>query len=280
MGKGLVTLTILLAVFVGVALADDFSDVYADYQPDGQITPCRFTKQQLLNARQQAEQDPYGTYNAFIAEVGQEIARWDSGGCSGGAPPPGSDPGADFSAVFADWRGDGRITRCRFTRQQLQNALDEASKMNDLDAYAPGFRDAVRAELAAKCGGVLGASTELRIVKVKARGQPGKPGNEYVTIKNVSKKVVALKGLSLRDRSGNRLRLPRKHKLRRGRKLRVVTGCFTARKSSVRRGGRYYACRKKGQLWNDKGDVVKIVNSRGKVLAQRGFERFKSVPRF
>jgi hypothetical protein len=90
---------------------------------------------------------------------------------------------------------------------------------------------------------------------------------------------VSLKGLSLRDRTGKRVRLPRR-KLGRGRKLRVITGCLGKRKRPVRRKGRFYACRKRGQLWNDKGDVVKIVDRSGKVLAQRGYKRFRGVPRF
>jgi hypothetical protein len=269
------------AVFAAVALADDFSDVYADYQSDGQITPCRFTKPQLQNAKQQAEQDPYGTYTEFVAEVDREIARWDRGGCSGGEPSSGSSPADDFSAVFADWRSDGVITRCRFTRQQLQNALDEAGKQNDIDAYAPGFRDAVRVEIARKCAGVKGgaAAGGLKIVKIKPRGGPGHPRSEYVTIKNKGKRAVALKGISLQDRSHNRIQLPRSQKLKRGRKLRVITGCFKSRKRPLGRRGRFFACRKRGQLWNDNGDVVKLVNSRGKILARRGFGSLSGVPR-
>jgi Lamin Tail Domain len=267
------------AVFAAVALADDFSEVYADYQSDGQVTPCRFTKQQLQNAKQQAEQDPYGTYTEFVAEVDREIARWDSGGCSGGAPP-GTDPEADFSAVFADWREDGVITRCRFTTKQLQNALDQAGKQNDIDAYAPGFRDAVRVEIARKCADIKGgaASGGLKIVKIKAKGGRGHPGDEYVTIKNVSRGAVRLRGISLEDRSHKRIRLPRSHRLRRGRKLRVVTGCFRSSRRPARRGGRFYAC-KRGQLWNDRGDVVKLRNARGKILARRGFGSLSGVPR-
>jgi hypothetical protein len=184
---------------------------------------------QLQNAKQQAQSYPDGLYTCFIAEIDQEVARWDSGGCTGVAPPPGStDPSADLAAVFADWRGDAKI----------------------------------------------------KIVKVKAKGRKGRPRDEFVTIKNVSKAALPLKGLSLRDRSNNRLRLPRTKKLGRGRAMRVITGCFKNSRRPRNRPGRFYACKKRGQLWNDKGDVVKIVKSNGTVIAQRGFKRFRAVPRF
>ena len=101
-------------VFAGVASADDFSDVYADYQPDNQITPCLFTKAQLQNAKQQAQSFGDAVYGGFIAEVDQEIARWDSGGCTGVAPPPpeGTNATADFFTVYADWLDGGTLTRC------------------------------------------------------------------------------------------------------------------------------------------------------------------------
>lgn len=270
-------------VAAGVAVADDFSEVHADYEPDGQVTPCRFSKTQLQSAKQQAQSYPDGTYTGFIAELDQEIARWDSGGCSGVAPPPGStDPGADFSAVFSDWRPDGMVTRCKFTRHQLVNALNEAAKNTDIDAYAPGFRDAVRAEIAAwdarKCAEVKVGN--LEILRVKAKGRKGKPRNEFVTIKNASIFDLPLRFFRLQDRANSRLRLPKKYTLKKGRKLRVVTGCLGKRKKPTRRQGRFYACKKKGQVWNDKGDVVKIVTTAGLVVAQRGFGRFKAVPRF
>ena len=199
----------------GAALADEFSDVQGDYQGDGQITPCRFTKGELLAAKQQAQAYPDSLYTGFLAEIDQEVARWDSGGCTGVAQPP------------------------------------------------PAGNTAV-----------------LRIVKVKARGTRGKPRSEYVTIRNVGRRAVALGGLALRNRLDKGVRLPRTARLRAGRRLRVVTGCFKARRKPVRRGNRFFACRKRGQLWNNSGDVVKLVNARGVVLAQLGYKRFRRVPRF
>ncbi len=261
--------------------ASDFQAVAADYAPDQDVTSCAFTKERLEGARRQAVAlNAYGGLGRFISEVDVEIARWDSGFCAGVAQrAPAGSPAADFETVFEDWRRDGDIADCRYTSQQLQNALGEASKIADIDAYLPGFRDELGRELARNASGACAAKLPgagLRIVKVRAKGGPRK---EYVTIKNTSRGTVGLKGLTLRDRSNHRIKFPSKLKLKRGKSLRVVSGCFKQRKRATKRRSRLYACKAK-QLWNDKGDVVKLVNSRGKVIAQRGYGRFRRVARF
>ena len=150
-----------------------------------------------------------------------------------GVPSAFADAEADFQAVYRDWRTDNVITACRFTRDQLLNARREADKTPDLDMYAPGFRDAVTREIRRwDTGGCKGATPGggdsgrdksaiggLRVKKIRPRGR------ESVVLKNVGKKTAVLRGATLRDRSGNRLRFPRKAKIRPGRSIRVFTAC-------------------------------------------------------
>jgi Lamin Tail Domain len=287
----LASLAVLAALLALPSLAhaapeDDFILVYNDYTgADGSsandVRSCQWTREQLVNAKTVAQQSAdFAYYTAFISEVDTEIARWDSGFCAGVVPDPGGgsqNPTGDYKAVFDDWAADGRITPCKFTRQQLVSALNVASQTPDIDAYAPGFREAVRQEIAridrGECGSTA-AATKLAITRIRAK----KGKKEFVTIKNVGSTAVALRSLRLRDKQRSRIRLPR-FALRRGRSLRVVTGCFKKSKKPRRRGNRFYACKRKA-IWGNKGDVVKIVNSRGTVLAQRGYGRFRSVPRF
>ena len=194
-------------------------------------------------------------------------------------------PVDDLRAVFEDWRPDRSITQCRFTRAQLVNALNISSGL-DSDYYAPGFRDAVRREIARHdTGGCRGISTDsaararsalrrLRIVAIRPRGGL----RESVTIRNSGSASVALRGATLRDRSGRRVRLGSR-RLGARRSLRVFTGCAKGRKRAYRRGARLYACVRR-QVWNDRGDVVKIVDRRGVTVAQRGFGSFRRVVRF
>jgi lamin tail-like protein len=212
---------------------------------------------------------------------------------AGGAiavPSALADAEADFQAVFRDWRTDQNITTCRFTRVQLLNARNEADKTPDLELYAPGFRDEVNREIRRwDSGGCRGATPGsgaardssaiggLRIKKIRPKGGAR---SESVVLKNTSKKTARLRGATLRDRAGNRLRLPRKARIRRGRTIRVFTGCKKGvkRRRPFKKGRRIYGCRRK-QLWNDGGDVVRLVDADGVLIARRGYGRFKSVPK-
>lgn len=197
-------------------------------------------------------------------------------------------PVDDLRAVFADWRPDGDVTSCRFTKAQLLNARDLAASSGDFDTYAPGFRDEVGREItrhdSGGCRGIAPISNKrrdrsplrsLRITAIKPKGG----SRESVTIRNTGSRTVSLKGATLRDRSGRRLRLVTGGKLRGRRSLRVVTGCAPGRRKAKRIGSRLFACRK-GRLWDDRGDVVKIVDSRGTVVAQRGYGTLRRVARF
>jgi Lamin Tail Domain/Right handed beta helix region/Bacterial TSP3 repeat len=114
-------------------------------------------------------------------------------------------------------------------------------------------------------------STTLRIVGLRPRG---KARRESVTIANVSRRAVDLRGHSLRDRSGRRIRFRQRLRLRPGVRLRVVTGCPARRREAFRRRTRFYACRKR-ELWNDSGDVVHLLDTTGRLLSRRGYGRFR-----
>ena len=197
-------------------------------------------------------------------------------------------PNDDFRAVFADWQRDQNITDCRFTRTQLVNAGNVAGTLPDFDSYAPGFRTEVTRELARhSSGGCSGISPQsdarrrrsalrsVRIVAIRPKGG----GGESVTIRNTGRRAVSLRGATLRDRRGGRLRLGAAGRLRGRRSLQVVTGCARGLRRPARRGARLFACRS-GRLWDDRGDVVKLVDSRGTVVSQRGYGTLRRVARF
>jgi hypothetical protein len=196
-------------------------------------------------------------------------------------------PADDYQAVFRDWQPDQDITICRFSRTQLVNARDVARTIADFESYAPGFNEELARELARHdSGGCRGVAVppskaqrnrsrlrSVRIVGVRPKGG----ARESVTIRNAGRRAVSLRGATLRDRSGHRLRLS--GKLGGRRSLRVFTGCAAGRRSPARIGSRLFACRS-GRLWDDRGDVVKLVDSRGVVVAQRGFGTLRPVARF
>ena len=202
-----------------------------------------------------------------------------------------ADAEADFQAVYRDWRTDKNITTCGFTRAQLVNARNEADKTPDIETYAPGFRDEVTLEIRRwDTGGCKGVATSpvdprratspiggFRIKKIRPRGGARK---ESVVLKNTAA-TANLRGATLRDRAGHRLRLPRRSSIRRNRSIRVFTGCKkgSKRKRAFRKGRRIYGCKKR-QLWNAGGDVVKLVDTDGVVISQRGYGRYANVPKF
>jgi hypothetical protein len=203
------------------------------------------------------------------------------------APAAQAAPADDYQAVAADFRGDGDISDCRFTRQQLINAGTVAAGVPDFDTYAPGFRAEVAREVrrhdSGACRGIAGgpagrANSPLRSVRITAI-RPRQGLRESVTIRNNGSSSVNLGRATLRDRRGNRVRIPRGTRLGARRSLRVITGCLRGGKRAVRRGSRLYACRR-SRVWDDTGDVVKVVDTRGRVVAQRGYGRLRRVLSF
>jgi hypothetical protein len=114
----------------------------------------------------------------------------------------------------------------------------------------------------------------LQVTSIRPRGGL----RENVTIRNPGSSGVSLRGATLRDRSGRRVKLGSR-RLDAGRSLRVSTGCAKGRKRAYRRGSRLYACQRR-RVWDDGGDVVKIADRRGVTVAQRGYGRFRGVYRF
>jgi len=197
--------------------------------------------------------------------------------------PAASAPAApgDYRAVFRDWQPDKKITPCRFTRAQLVNARRVAATVTDFDSYAPGFREEIRRQIARRDAGGCSrarARSALRMVRI-ARIRPRGGLGESVTIRNTGRRAVSLRGATLRDRGGRRLRLTGAGKLGGRRSLRVVTGCARGRTRPTRSGFSFFACRR-GRLWDDSGDVVKVRDSRGTLIAQRGYGRLRGVAGF
>ena len=204
-----------------------------------------------------------------------------------GATATQADPSDDFEAVYVDWVSDEDITDCRFARQQLVNAAIIGAAAQQVNAYDPGFAGEVRREIARHDFGGCPrparpndprAGSRLRavhITRIRPRGGVG----ESVTIRNSGPRTVNLGRATLRDRRGNRLRIPSGTRLGARRSLRIITGCDRGRRRPVRRSSRLFACRRT-RVWNDRGDVVRVVDARGIVVAQRGYGAFRRVARF
>ena len=184
------------------------------------------------------------------------------------APSAAGSPAGDLKAVLSDYSRDEKLTPCRFTRGQLEAVRALISE--DVETYAKGIRGAIVREVKRwRDGGCKGrgvAATKLRIVAIKAAGGPAK---ESVTIKNIGRKAVQLRGFALRDGADHTVKL-RAVTLRAGRKLTVVTGCRSGHRKPVLRRSRYYACRKT-EIWDDAGHVVDLLSRGGGLLAQKTY---------
>ena len=176
-------------------------------------------------------------------------------------------PAADLAAVTKDYTRDQKITPCRFTQGQLEGARSKIG--SDVATYAAGIDVAIAREIKRwKQRGCAGKrrAVRLRIVTVASSGGANA---ESVTIKNVGSKTVSLRNYALRDGDDHTLKLGAT-KLKKGRKLRIVTGCRRGHRSAVRRGSLYYACRSTA-FWDDGGDVVELLAPGGGLLAQKRY---------
>ena len=179
-----------------------------------------------------------------------------------------ADPATDLATVYQDWRADGVITPCKFSRTQLASAQQAATP--DLDAYAPGFRDAIAGEIRRHdTGGCTPAGprprSRLVVTAVRSRGGPAR---EKIRIANRGNASQRLKGWRLRSRGGNVIRLPSTFRLRPGRSLTITVGCLRGRRRGVVRGSRFYACRRKAFL-RDRGDRVTLISASGRVISRK-----------
>ncbi|HEX4362993.1 MAG TPA: lamin tail domain-containing protein [Solirubrobacteraceae bacterium] len=182
-------------------------------------------------------------------------------------PVAAASPSADLDSVVRDYTRHERITPCRFTKAQLEGVRNQAS--SDVDTYAHGFAAALRAALkhwtAGDCRGKRDGA-KLTIVLVHAKGAAGA---ESITIKNLARRAVNLRGYALRDRGDHTLKF-RAVTLVGGDTLRVVTGCRSGHRGVLRLGLSYYACRSK-QIWDDAGDLVELLGPGGGLLSKREY---------
>jgi hypothetical protein len=200
-------------------------------------------------------------------------------------------PNEDFSAVGKDYLPDQKITPCAFTREQLVNALAVADTYgNDADYYAPGFRDAIRAEIKRWDDGgcaapvkkpdvnpavaVFGSGARLKITVIKARGGAQK---ESVIFKNIGTRTIPLGGLKVVTNGGRRITLPT-YRLGSARSFRVVPGCARKHKKRARVKATIFNCQKK-QFLSDKNGLVQLKSS-NVVLSQYGYGSFSKNKRF
>jgi hypothetical protein len=190
-------------------------------------------------------------------------------------PAAGASPEADNTAIVKDFARDRMITPCLFSQGQLENARSLLTV--DADAYTPGLRDALNREVKrwrdGDCKGKLPAGVDVRIVKVRAKGGPAK---ESVTLKNFGRKTVNLRRYVLRDAADHAIRF-KKTTIKPRRSLVVVTGCRRGHKAAVRKGTRYYACRKT-QFWDDAGDLVELVNPKGALVSKKRYGTLPAPP--
>jgi hypothetical protein len=165
------------------------------------------------------------------------------------APVAFADPADDYRAVHRDWEEGGTVTPCRWSVGQLENAREIADGNPD-DTYN-GFPERVDEEIARWRSG--GCEPRPRIAGVAAK-------RERVRIVNRGGRAAKVGGMRLRDRQGNTI------KLRRG--LRIAPG-----ESIVVRSGRR-------PIWDDKGDIARLVAGNGTVVSQYGYGRFRQRKRF
>ncbi|HEV7804292.1 MAG TPA: lamin tail domain-containing protein [Solirubrobacteraceae bacterium] len=187
------------------------------------------------------------------------------------APAVGASPSADLAAIGRDYASGRNITPCRFTVAQLQGARTAVTA--DVETYAAGLTGAIDRELKRwKARGctpkkiAAAAGGKLRIVSVQPKGGARA---ESVTIQNAGRTTVNLRGYALRDAGDHTLKF-RSTNLKRGARLRVITGCRSGSKKSVRRGTRYYVCRSK-QVWDDTGDTVELLGRGGGLLSRKTY---------
>ena len=165
------------------------------------------------------------------------------------APLAAADPVDDYRAVHHDWEKDGVITPCYWTQKQLENAREIADSNPD-DTYN-GFPDRVDEEIARWRRG--DCDSRARIVGVSAQ-------RERVRIANRGTRPVKVGGLRLRDRQRHTIRL------RRG--LSIAPGEAIV----VRSGDR--------PIWDDAGDIARLVTRSGTVVSQYGYGRYRNTKRF
>lgn len=187
------------------------------------------------------------------------------------APGVLASPASDFNAIVRDFQSGRDITPCLFSLAQLDSARAQLGP--DGNAYAPGLGVAISREIKRWKDGdcsrkrvAAAKGADVRIVKVTSKGGVKK---ESVTLRNYGTKTVSLKGYVLRDAADHAIKFI-KTTIKPKRSVVVVTGCRSGSRKAVRKGTRYYACRKT-EFWDDAGDVVELVNAKGGLLSAKSY---------
>ncbi len=138
------------------AAADDVNAVLKDFQADGAITPCLFTKKQLENAKSQIPADSNIYAPELKIEINNEIGRWEAGGCSGAT----SGSAAGLQIVKAKGKGGAR--------KEYVTIKDAGSRKVNLKGYA--LRNTAGKKLRFKTVKIAKGKT-LRVITGCAKGK-------------------------------------------------------------------------------------------------------------
>jgi hypothetical protein len=76
----------------GVAAADPFDDVFADYQKDGEIDACAHSEAELSEAKRDIPNDIDQYAPEFPSRLDAAIGQRESGTCAGGSTAPSTTP--------------------------------------------------------------------------------------------------------------------------------------------------------------------------------------------
>jgi hypothetical protein len=98
----LAALAVALVLLPATAVADPFDDVFADYQEDGQIDPCKHTPEELQQAKRDIPNDIEQYAPDFPGELDaamEERARSNCGDEGGTTTTPGADGGTSTGGV-------------------------------------------------------------------------------------------------------------------------------------------------------------------------------------
>jgi hypothetical protein len=193
---------------------------------------------------------------------------------------------SDFDAVYGDWKKDAVITKCAWSQAQLQNAYDVAQGSPDFQ-YETKFVDATRAEInrwkTGGCAGIQPLSVRkksplygARIVSVRGRGGAA---SEVVAIRNRAGKALSFRKASITNLKGRGFYFPNRFKLKKGRTVRVHTGCQKGKHRSSFTTRHVWLCGK-GGIFRDKGDLARLADAKLLVVSQRGFGSERRRPAF
>lgn len=108
------TAAVVGAVFATPAAAgpfEDYHNIRADWAADRIITPCRWSEQELANARQISADVPDDQYTDFPAALDRELVRWRSGACTDRTPENVRERSPLASMGIARVSGRGRAPR-------------------------------------------------------------------------------------------------------------------------------------------------------------------------